>query len=152
MVVASREQGRAGRGAERRDVEVRVAKARRRETVDVRRLDRRAITAEVGESEVVEQDHDDVGGALTGMLPLRPVWLRLGERPPDHAAKGLVELHRGVLPSPVTPRIVRSRKSAPSVANSWTPGSAVAARSSFATSKRRRSPRRSSPMADASTS
>ena len=66
VVVAAGEQRRAGRRAQRRDVEVRVPQPAGGEAVDVRGVDGRAVAAEVGEAGVVEQDHHDVRRTVRG--------------------------------------------------------------------------------------
>jgi len=64
--VVAGEQRRAGGPAAGGVVALREPQAARREGVEVRRVDLAAVDAEVGETEVVGQDHEDVG----------PRWLR----------------------------------------------------------------------------
>ena len=61
VVVAARQQGRPGRGTQRCDVEIVVAQAVRRQRIHVGCRDRRSIAAQVAESRVVQEDHQDVG-------------------------------------------------------------------------------------------
>ena len=74
MVVAPGQQRGARGAAHRRGVEAAVAQAAPRQCVDVRRADGRAVAAEVGEADIVEQDHQDVGRARGRLGRLRPVW------------------------------------------------------------------------------
>ena len=60
MVPAHEHRG-PRRRADARRVEVREAQPFRGETVDRRRLDRRSVTTELGETHVVEHDEHDVG-------------------------------------------------------------------------------------------
>ncbi len=83
------QEGRARRRAHRRDVEVGVAQPTRREGVQVRRRDLRAVAPEVGEPEVVGQDDHDVRLALR-RRPRRPERLRPGHRASDPTLKALV--------------------------------------------------------------
>ena len=64
MMVAAGQQGGARGRAHRRGVEAGVAQAAAGDGVDGRRGDGRAVAAEVGEADIVEQDDQDVGGAL----------------------------------------------------------------------------------------
>ena len=61
MVIAPGEQGRARRRAHRRGMEGGVAQSARCDPVDRRRRNRRAIAAEIGEADVVEQNDQDIG-------------------------------------------------------------------------------------------
>ena len=74
MVVAAGQQRRARGRAHRGGVESTVAQALGREPVDNRRLDRRAVTAEIGKADVVEQHHENIGGALGRLPRRRPPW------------------------------------------------------------------------------
>ena len=80
VMVASGQQRRPRGRAHRRRVEAGVAQAALGDGVDGRRGDRRAIAAEVGEADIVEQDHQDIGGttASNAKWPLgcfRPIGL-----------------------------------------------------------------------------
>ena len=59
------------------------AQAARGECIDVRGPDLAAVAAEVGEAQVVEQDHHDVGRALGGRGARTPPWRGRRERPAD---------------------------------------------------------------------
>ena len=72
MMVAPGEQRRARRRAHRGGVEARIAQAFGGELVDGRRLDGRAIAAEIGESDIVEQHDENVRRALRRLCRLRP--------------------------------------------------------------------------------
>ena len=61
MMVAAGEQRRARGRAHRRGVEAGIAQAFGREPIDGRRPDRRAVAAEIGEADIVEQHDEDVG-------------------------------------------------------------------------------------------
>src|SRR5207244_9157540 len=79
--------------AERRGVKVRVAEAIRREAVDVRRLDGRAVAAEVGEAGVIEDDRDYVWGSPRRRRRGRPPRLRLRDGLADHPFEFGTGLH-----------------------------------------------------------
>ena len=87
VMVPARQQGRPGRGAERCDVEVGVPQAVGGELVDVRRADRRAVAAKMGEAGVIEQDHDHVRRIRPRMAADRPGRLRLGDGVPDDSVE-----------------------------------------------------------------
>ena len=72
MVIAPGQQGRARRRAHRRGVEARIAQSARCDPVDGRRRNRRAIAAEIGEADVVEQHDQDIGRALRRTRRCRP--------------------------------------------------------------------------------
>ena len=95
VVVAAGEQGRPGRRAQRRHVEVGELETTGRQAVDVRGVDVGAVAAQVGEPEVVEDDDHDVGGGLSRVRCRRPPRGRLGLVPGDLALEGLVRAHRG---------------------------------------------------------
>ena len=80
MVVASCQQASARGGAERCRVKVRIEEAICGQAVDVRRLDGRAVAAEVGEASVIEDDRDYVWGILRRRGWGRPPGLGVGER------------------------------------------------------------------------
>ena len=63
MVVAAGQQRRARGRAHRGGMEAGVAQAFGREPVDGRRLDRRAVAAEIGKADIVEQHDEDIGRA-----------------------------------------------------------------------------------------
>ena len=73
VVVASRQQRCPGGRTQRRHVEVAVAQSVVGERVHVGRMDRRAVAAEVAETGVVQEDHDNVGGVAPrrGRRPVR---------------------------------------------------------------------------------
>ncbi len=73
-------------------VKVVVAQARGGQSVDVRRLDLRAVAAKVGEAHVVKQDIDHVRRPRRRARLRREVGNRLGDRRPDHAPEVLVTL------------------------------------------------------------
>ena len=77
------EQRGAGRRAHRRSVEVRGADATRGQRIEVRRVDLRAVAAEVRKAEVVREHHHDVRCARWWRRPRRPRTLRARERPTD---------------------------------------------------------------------
>jgi hypothetical protein len=64
MMVAPGEQRGARGAAHRRGVKAAVAQAAAGQRVGVRRADGRAVAAEVGKADIVEPDHQQVGGAL----------------------------------------------------------------------------------------
>ena len=64
MMVAPGKQRRARRRTHRGGVEARIAQAFGGEPVDGRRLDRRAVAAEIGKADIVEQHDEDVRRAL----------------------------------------------------------------------------------------
>ena len=72
VMVASGQDAGARRRAERRRVHVVVAQAVRRQAVDIRRLDRAAVTAKLAKAGVVQHDEEDVG---------RPFFARSGLGP-----------------------------------------------------------------------
>ena len=71
MVIAAGQQRRARGRAHRSGVEAGVTQAFGGEPVDGRRPDRRAVAAEIGEADVVEQHHENVRRAV-GRLQRRP--------------------------------------------------------------------------------
>ena len=73
MVIAPRHQRGAGGGAHRGGVEAGIAHPARRDRVDRRGADRRAVAAEVREADVVEQDDDDVRRPLRRARRAGPV-------------------------------------------------------------------------------
>ena len=87
VVITPRDDARATRRAERGRMHVAVAETVRREAVQVRRLDRRAVTTELPVARVVEHDEQDVRRARLRAQRLRPCRLRLVDRSPDHARK-----------------------------------------------------------------
>src|SRR5690606_11849085 len=70
---------------QRGGVEVVVAQAARCELVDVGRVDLGPVAAEVGEADVVEDDHHDVRRTLGWQRRLRPPGNRVVVGPADHA-------------------------------------------------------------------
>ena len=66
VVVATGEQRGPGRGADRGHVEALVAQPATGDLVDPRGRDARAEAPELGEADVVEHDHQHVGGTLRG--------------------------------------------------------------------------------------
>ena len=88
--VAPRQQRRPRRRAHRRDVEVRVAEALRREPVEMRRLDLGAVAPEIGEAEVVGEHDDDVRRALGRRGARRPPRLRGRDGAADRALESRV--------------------------------------------------------------
>ena len=72
MVIAPGEQCGARRRAHRGGVEAGVAQTFRGEPVDGRRLDARAVAAEIGEADIVEQHDEDVRRARGRLRGLRP--------------------------------------------------------------------------------
>ena len=87
VMVAAVEDARPRRRAERSRVHVRVPQTSGRKAVDVWRLDRAAVTAELREARVVENDEQDVRNTLCRAHWLRPGGARLVERPSDDARK-----------------------------------------------------------------
>ena len=90
VVVAAGEQRRARRRAERRHVEVVVGEARLGDARHGGRVDGPAERARVAEAGVVDEDQQDVGGALGGRRRHvdRPVGRRGAQRAADRAAEG----------------------------------------------------------------
>ena len=108
MVVASGQQRRARRRAHRGGMEAGIAKAVGRELVDGRRPDGRAVTAEIGKADIVEQHDQDVGRALRRLCRARPPWLRVRHRLADDAAERFCAACRhAFLPLPMRPRLIR---------------------------------------------
>ena len=87
VVVAAGQQAGAGRRAQRRGVEVAVAKAAGGERVDGRRLDVRSVAAELREPHVVEHDGHEVRRALRGSRRFGPARLGVGPVAGDGAAE-----------------------------------------------------------------
>ena len=107
VVVAPGDDAGAARRAQRRGVHVVVAQAVGGERVEVRRLDRAAVAAEVAEAGVVQDDEEHVGGALLGAHRRRPRRARLVGGAADHAREGRtfrildyrhLDLHRAWIP------------------------------------------------------
>ena len=97
VVIAPRQQTRAGGRAQRRHVKVGIAQAIGRQAVEGGRLDVRAIAAELGIADIVQDDHDDVG-ALFELGQCRPPgYPGLVHRASDLAVELPVVLH-SVLP------------------------------------------------------
>ena len=92
VVVAAGEQRRARRRAERRHVEVVVGEAGLGDARHGGRVDGPAERARVAEAGVVDEDEQDVGGALGGRRRHvdRPVGRRGAQRAADGAAEGRV--------------------------------------------------------------
>ena len=88
VVVAARQQRGPGRRAHRGGVEARVTQAAGGEPVDGGRRRVAAVAAEVGEAHVVEEDQQDVGGAVPRSGRIRPVRGRLGDGAPDDGVHG----------------------------------------------------------------
>ena len=101
VVVAAGDDAGAARRAERRRVHVVEAQAVRRERVEVRRRDRAAVAAEVTEPGVVEDDEEDVRGALAGprRAPATPGSIRrpCGRSPRERRASGVFDDRHRVL-------------------------------------------------------
>jgi len=100
-ILAGQQRG-TGRRAHRHGGVAGEAQAAGGERVDVRREDLAAEAAEVGEAQVVEQDHHDVGCALGGGRARPPPGRRGGERRtdrPEPAVAGIAAapLRRGAL-------------------------------------------------------
>ena len=81
MMVAPGQQRRARGRAHRGGVEAGIAQAFGGEPVDGRRPDRRAVAAEIGKADVVEQHDEDVGRALRRLRA--PAATRVSSRPPS---------------------------------------------------------------------
>ena len=77
MVVAAGQQRRPRGRAHRRGVEAGVAQAASGDGVDGGRGDGRAVAAEIGEADIVEQHDQDVGGAFRALRRGRPIGLGL---------------------------------------------------------------------------
>ena len=60
VVIAPRQQGRARRRAHGRGVEARVAQPLRCQTIDRRRLDRRAVATKIREADIIEEHNEDI--------------------------------------------------------------------------------------------
>ena len=83
MVVAAGEQRRTGRRTHGGGVEAVQPHAGLGQGVDGRRPDRRAVAAEVRESDVVEQHHQDVGRRLRDLRRGRPIGRGVRQGSPD---------------------------------------------------------------------
>ncbi len=92
-ILSRQQRGAGGRAHGHRRV-VPETHAARGHAVDGRRADLGAEAAEVGEAQVVEEDHDDVGRTRRRTGTRRPVWRRVAQRAADAAV-------------PVAPRVVR---------------------------------------------
>jgi hypothetical protein len=116
VVVPSGQQRGPGGGAHGRRVEAGVAQTIGREGVDRRGVDLGPVAPEVGEPDVVEEDHEHVRGPARDGLQLRgPVRLRLADRGADGPLEA--RLHGGKLdvvtiPSVSKPFPVRARRPA----------------------------------------
>ena len=90
-VIASCQQARTCRRAQRRGVPLRVANTGRRDPIDVRCLDRPAVAAHRRETDVVEDDVQDVRCAIgcPRRLERRPVGLRVADVDVDRALEHL---------------------------------------------------------------
>jgi hypothetical protein len=73
MVASGQQRGARGR-THRGGMKARIAQPLARETVDRRRPDLRAVAAEIGKTDVVEQHHQDVGRASRRPRRRRPLW------------------------------------------------------------------------------
>ena len=89
VVVAAGQEGGAGGGAEGGGVEVAVAEAVGGEAVEVRGLAEAAEGADLSVADVVEDDEEDVGGAVFGADGLGPGGEGLFECATDDAFEGL---------------------------------------------------------------
>ena len=74
-------------------MEVRVSQTLIGERVDVGSVDRRAVTAELREAEVVEEEKDDVRCRFPRMFAGRPMRDRLRDGSTDGALEPFVILH-----------------------------------------------------------
>ncbi len=90
MVIAPGQKRRARGRAHRGGMERSITQAFRSEPVDGRRPDRRAVAAEIGKADVVEQHDQDIGGAFGGLQRRRPPRLGAGDGLADGAAKFLL--------------------------------------------------------------
>ena len=93
VVVATGEQRGPGGGTQRGDVEVGVAEPVGGEGVDVGRVDVGSVAAELGEPEVVEEDHDHVRGLVAGVGWFGEPRLGFGDGGADRALPSGVVLH-----------------------------------------------------------
>ncbi len=84
VVVAAGQNARPARRAQRRRVHVVVAQPVRRKRIEVGRLDRAAVTAQLPESGVVKDDHQYVRRARHGPSRLRPRRRRHIRRPTNN--------------------------------------------------------------------
>ena len=87
MMIAPGQERRARRRAHGGRVEAGVAQPLRRQPVDRRRGDGRAVAAEIREGDVVEQHDQNVRRARRRLLPLWPPRLRILDRLADPAPK-----------------------------------------------------------------
>ena len=99
MMVASGQQRRARGRAHRGGVEAGVAQAFGREPIDGRRPDRRAVAAEIGKADVVEQHDQDIGSAGRRLQRRRPPRPGAGDGLADGAAKCRTRCLRSCVPS-----------------------------------------------------
>ena len=88
VMVASGEQARAGGGAEGRRVKVGVAQPAGRKRVEMRRADRRTVTAKLTEAGVVQHDEQYIRRAILSLERSRPGWRGLIRCAPDDAGEG----------------------------------------------------------------
>ena len=108
VVVATRQQRGPRRRTERRHMEIAEAQPAGSQPINVRRRNRRAVAAQMRETQIVEQDHQHVRAILRRRAQRRPPRLRLAERAPDPARKPLAIAagHRPLL-SPRSPLPLR---------------------------------------------
>ena len=92
VVVARRHEAGARRRAQRRGVHVVEPQPAGRQRIHVRRVDRCAEAAELGEPDIIQDHPHDVRRAGSCSSPLRPGRHRLLDRPADHAGEGPAEL------------------------------------------------------------
>ena len=87
MVIAPGQQAGAGGGAQRGGVEVGQPDPVPGQSIDDRRLDGRAVAAQLGEADIIEHDQDHIGRPL-GRRGLRgPPWFRIPPVPTDPASE-----------------------------------------------------------------
>jgi hypothetical protein len=87
VMVAPGQQADAGRGAERGRVEVGQPGTGGRQPVEHRRPDVRAVTAQLGEADVIEHHQDDIGRTRWRRRHWRPPRRRVAPVPADAAAE-----------------------------------------------------------------
>ena len=85
MVVAAGQNARPRRRTQRGRVHVRVAQARVRDAIDVRRVDKPAEAIELPVTDVVEHEEQHVRSTVFGSRRSRPRRARLLDRAPDHS-------------------------------------------------------------------
>lgn len=85
VMIAACQNARPARRTQRRRVHVAIAQPVRRQSVEAGRLDRAAVTAQLAESRIVQDDEQHIRGARPRPHRRRPGRRGLISGPPDHA-------------------------------------------------------------------